>query len=272
MTASKRQFPRRANFSVQALQRALRDRDELHDLWIWTRDVFRPKTAVAHRWPDELPPGCPRHVVLIHGHNCLPEFLDGLCATLRAVPGAENWRFWFAEYDTHWKPFSRSAAEIAKALRASGENFEDVIVVGHSLGGVVARQMVADGFPCRALFALGSPHQGFVPWWPFAEAGTLSMHSISRRLHMLNRNPRDIAARRKYHFLAAGFRDPLGEHNHDTLVSLDSALGSTLGSVAARWELHFSYNFPQIIEPHVDILRRKNLGALLERFGELLRD
>ncbi|HEY0074994.1 MAG TPA: alpha/beta fold hydrolase, partial [Abditibacteriaceae bacterium] len=234
--------------------------------------IGRPKSALVHQQKDAkpLPADCPRHVVLIHGHNCLPDFMNGVQRSLRQVPGSEEWRFWHIEYDTHWKPFTRSAREVAAALKASGQNFEDVILVGHSMGGLICRQMVAYGFPCRALFALGSPHLGYVPWLPFAEAGSLSISMYSRRLQNLNRNPRDRAARKNYHFFAADYTDPLGYHAHDCLVTKRSALGTTLGPVGSRIEVHLSYKIPPIVDPHVRMLHRENLGEVLAAFEKVI--
>lgn len=227
--------------------------------------IGRPKKASVHQQNDAkpLPADCPRHVVLVHGHNCLPDFMNGVQRSLRQVPGAEAWRFWHIEYDTHWKPFTRSAREVIDALKSSGNNFEDVVLVGHSMGGIICRQMVAYGFPCRALFALGSPHLGFVPWLPFAEAGSLSISLYSRRLRNLNRNKKDRAARSKYHFLAADYRDPLGYHAHDCLVTKRSALGTTLGPVGSRFEVSLNYKIPPVVDPHVRMLHRENLGEVL---------
>lgn len=234
--------------------------------------IGRPKSALVHQQEDAkpLPADCPRHVVLIHGHNCLPDFMNGVQHSLRQVPGSEEWRFWHIEYDTHWKPFTRSAREVAAALKSSGQNFEDVILVGHSMGGLICRQMVAYGFPCRALFALGSPHLGYVPWLPFAEAGSLSISMYSRRLQNLNRNPRDRAARKNYHFFAADYTDPLGYHAHDCLVTKRSALGVTLGPVGSRFEVHLSYKIPPIVDPHVRMLHRENLGEVLAVFEKVI--
>ncbi len=236
---------------------------------VWLRAgwrIGRPKTASAY-WQNDgksLTAECPRHVVLIHGHNCLPDFLNGVQRSLRNVPGADQWHFWQIEYDTHWKPFTRSAREIIGALNASGQNFQDVVLVGHSMGGIICRQMVAYGFPCRALFALGSPHLGFVPWLPFAEAGSLSISPYSRRLQNLNRNKKDRAARPNYHFLAADYCDPLGYHAHDCLVTKRSALGVTLGPVGSRFEVNLNYKIPPVVDPHVRLLHRENLGEVLQ--------
>lgn len=236
----------------------------------WVRagwDIGRPKNASVVLQPEAegkvLARDCPRHVLLIHGHNCLPPFLNGLQRTLRSLPGAEEWRFWQVEYDTHWKPFNRSARQIAQALHAEGYDFNDTILVGHSMGGIVARQMVADGFPCRALLALGSPHLGFVPWIPVGDAGALSISRYGRRLKMLNRNARDRAARSRYHFLGADFTDPLGYHAHDCLVPLRSALGETLGPLGTRFQVRFKYSVPPVVDPHVRFLYRDHLGEIL---------
>ena len=229
-------------------------------------EVTRPKKALAVLQPEvkPLPRTCGRHVILVHGHNCLPSFLNGLQRSLRGVAGADEWRFWQVEYDTHWKPFTRSAREIVRTLDHQGYDFSEAILVGYSMGGVVARQMVADGFPCRALLALCSPHLGYVPWLPFGDPGTLSIWPFSRRLHILNRHPRDRAARSKYHFLAADYTDMFGYHPHDGLITRRSAWGETLGPLGSRMDVHLTYHFPPGIDPHIRVLRHQYLKAVLE--------
>src|SRR5689334_25077806 len=116
-----------------------------HTFKAWLRyscDILRPKHASAVLQPEvkPLPRDCPRHVVLVHGHNCLPSFLHGLQRSLRGVPGADEWRFWLVEYDTHWKPFPRSAREIVHTLQKQDYDFSETILVGYSMGGLVVRQ------------------------------------------------------------------------------------------------------------------------------------
>lgn len=244
------------------------------DLHSWLRhgcNILRPKTASIVLQPEAkpLPQNCPRHVILVHGHNCLPSFLHGLQRSLRDVPGADEYRFWLVEYDTHWKPFTRSAREIVRVLERTDYDFSEAILVGYSMGGLVVRQMVAEGFPCKALFALCSPHLGYAPWLPFGEAGSLSISPLSRRLQMLNRNPRDRAARSKYHFLAIDYTDKLGFHAHDGLITRRSAWGETLGPLGSRLHVHLDYKFPPGINPHVHVLRRHNIAPVLQVCEEL---
>ncbi len=234
-------------------------------------EALRPKRATAVLQPEAkpLPRDCPRHVILVHGHNCLPSFLHGLLRSLRGVPGADEWRFWLVEYDTHWKPFTRSAREIVRTMQQEDYNFEEAILVGYSMGGLVVRQMVVEGFPCKALFALCSPHLGYVPWIPFGEAGSLSISVLSRRLQILNRNRHDRAARSKYHFVASDYEDMLGQHAHDGLVPRRSALGETLGPLGSRHTVHLNYRYPPGIDPHIRFLRHQNLTPVLELCEEL---
>jgi pimeloyl-ACP methyl ester carboxylesterase len=246
-------------------------RKRIFDPRFWIRagwELTKPKGAstVLQPAPDALPQEWPRHLILVHGHNCMPSFMNGVQRALRAVPGAEKWHFWQVEYDTHWMPFTRAARQIVAKLREQekhGYKFGEVILVGHSMGGVVARQMVVEGLPCHALFALGSPHLGYVPWLPFAEAGSLSISVLSRRLQILNRHPRDRAARPKYHFFACDYSDMLGYHAHDGLVTKRSALAEPLGPLGSRTEVHLKYRFPPGVDPHVKMLRQENLRDVL---------
>ena len=211
-----------------------------------------------------------RHVIFIHGWNAGGGSLSAWQRELRAAAGPQ-WTFWRIDYPTHRWGFPRGAAEIARALRATGRDFEDVILFGFSMGGVTARQMVADGFPCRALMALGSPHRGVARWVPAHSPGTASIHARSRQLAALNRNAVDIAARGRYHFHSFTYRDRFGRHPHDGLIPRRSAQGPALGEVASRENTEFRYTWPPGTEPHLRGMNPADVPLVVERMRDLLR-
>lgn len=211
-----------------------------------------------------------RHVLFLHGWNAGGDSLAVWQRELRAVASPE-WTFWRIDYPTHRWSFTRAAAEIAHALRATGHDFEDVVIFGFSMGGVTARQMVADGFLCRALVALGSPHQGVARWVPAHSPGTASIRGRSRQLASLNRNPADIAARGRYHFYSLTYRDRFGRHPHDGLIPRRSAQGLTLGPVASRINTEFTYDWPPGNEPHLRGMNPADVPVVAEKMRELLR-
>jgi pimeloyl-ACP methyl ester carboxylesterase len=72
-------------------------------------------------------------------------------------------------YKTHWRNFADSARDIGAAMRDEPYDLSHTVFVGFSMGGLVARQMVADGFSCQALISIATPHQGTAPWVPAAQ-------------------------------------------------------------------------------------------------------
>lgn len=227
--------------------------------------VEAKKAAV---FPDT--PSGVRHLIFLHGWNAGGGCLNDWQRTLRATAGP-GWCFWRVDYPTHRWNFARGAAEISAALHSTGREFQDVLLFGHSMGGVTARQLVADGFPCRALVALGSPHQGIARWVPAHSPGTASIHARSPQLRALNSNSCDVEARARYHFFSLTYRDCLGAHPHDGLIPRRSALGLKLGEVGTRHNTEFTYGFPPGTKPHLRSLNPHDVPEVLAKMRELMR-
>ncbi len=191
--------------------------------------------------PRETPTGREKHCVLLHGWNSPGWFLEDLKDALRALPQAASWRFWIPDYPTHRYSFVRAASEVRRALLSQSVSWDDVVLIGYSMGGLVARQMARDGFPCRSLVTLCSPHEGVLPWVPLPTMGPQSLGKSSTQLRNLNRDPRDIKLREHAHFFAINYHDRLGNHRHDGLVPESSARGDHLGNVAQRQTIHLEY-------------------------------
>lgn len=211
-----------------------------------------------------------RHVIFLHGWNAGGGSLLGWHHALRPFAD-DSWTFWRIDYPTHRWSFVRGARDIAKALRATGREFDEVLFLGYSMGGITARQMVADGFPCRALVALASPHQGVARWVPAHSPGTASIHARSRDLRALNENSHDRAARANYHLYSLTYRDALGTHPHDGLIPRRSALGFELGDVATRENTEFDYTLPPGTQPHLRGMNPTDVPLVLEKTKDLLR-
>jgi pimeloyl-ACP methyl ester carboxylesterase len=191
-----------------------------------------------------------KHLILLHGWASSGEESRDLMRALRDVPEARNRQFWDVGYDSHGASFVQSADHIIAALTDAHADFSDVILIGNSMGGVIARQMVTLGFPCRALISVVSPHHGPAPWIPVPSRGPRSIARWSPALRKLNGHPVDIAHRGRYHFFAITYQDLLGYHAHDGIVQQHSALGCDLGPVAQRETVHLRYRTVATFDAH----------------------
>ncbi len=214
---------------------------------------------------------CQKHCVLLHGWNSPSWFLNDWKDALRDLPQAANWRFWLPDFPTHRFSFVRAAQEVRRALSAQEANWDDVILIGYSMGGLVARQMARDGFPCRAVVTICSPNEGVLPWVPTPTIGPQSLRKSSTQLRSLNREtPGENAP---LHLFAVTYRDLLGNHWHDGLVSERSALGEHLRTVAHRQTVHLEYG-RQIaslvpVGPHVRGMNPTTMNPVLETCARL---
>ena len=217
--------------------------------------------------------GREKHCVLLHGWNSPGWFLREWKDALRALPQAAPWRFWLPDYPTHRFSFVRAASEVRRALLSQDANWDDVILIGYSMGGLVARQMARDGFPCRSLVTICSPHEGVLPWIPLPTIGPQSLWKSSTQLRNLNRDARDEKMRAHSHFFAISYHDRLGNHHHDGLVPERSARGDHLGNVAQRETIHLEYGreiAPIIpVGPHVRGMNPQIMNPVLETCARL---
>jgi pimeloyl-ACP methyl ester carboxylesterase len=209
------------------------------------RDVWfiEPRALTVHyeEARDTSGSSSSKHCILLHGWNSPSWYMDGIQDALQALPTAQDWNFWQVEYPTHFRSFAKSAQTIAEALSQQPHEFSRVVLVGFSMGGLVARQMVADGFACDALVTICSPHEGTARWVPPHSPGTWALSRWSPLLRALNGNTIDQAARKRYYFFAVTYRDRLGHHEDDGIVTARSALGTGLGKVALRRKIKLNY-------------------------------
>ncbi len=215
-----------------------------------------------------------RHCIIVHGWASDARAMRRVRDELKELPQARTWRFWDVTYDTTWTPYPESARQIVAELKKREHDFSRTILIGYSMGGLVARQMVAEGFPCTALVSLCTPHHGPVPWIPVPTRGPRSLAHWSRFTKDLNRNPNDIAARDRYHLFAVVYRDRFGLHNNDGMVTQDSALGKQLGEVASRHTMHLKYNVPVTalmpFDPHWRAMFPQNIQPAIRHIGKLM--
>ena len=165
--------------------------------------------------------------------------------------------------------------QILGKLKKTGHDFSDTLLIGYSMGGLVARQLVVEGLPSSNLITLCTPHHGPVNWMPIPTRGPRSLGNWSRYIKALDRNPRDIEHRKRYHFFGITYTDTFGFHNHDGMVSSSSALGEKLGDVATRRIMQLKYSVPvsafMPIDPHWRGMFPKFIGPALRHAAELMK-
>ena len=120
-----------------------------------------------------------RPVVLLHGFASTPATLAFLA---RYVSHQLNRRVLRPSLGFGWGDLSTAAQQVAAAIAAA--RFDEVDVVGHSLGGLVATELLKSvdrGSRVRRVITLGTPHAG-VPVARFAAMATLGLSPSMRQL------------------------------------------------------------------------------------------
>jgi pimeloyl-ACP methyl ester carboxylesterase len=128
--------------------------DLLSDLRQWVRDLAGS--------PRPSPPA--KALVFVHGifsnHATFETLVTGL---LRADPSLKAWGMYFFDYDFN-QPILASGLQLAQILRAAfPEANSEITLVGHSMGGLVARTALlqeGDMGMVKRLVMLGTPNHG----------------------------------------------------------------------------------------------------------------
>lgn len=229
------------------------------DDWKSNRDLFRVRRASI----ESIDPPRDWEIVLLHGWHSLYAPMRDLENTLRLQH--PNARLWRGSYDSHWKTFDRSARELMARLRARGVDPQRTLLVGYSMGGIVARSMIAQGFAARGVLCLCSPHLGPALHVHFADVGSLSIAGWNWPLHRLNHGRHsDIARRSDYFFQGFTFTDATGFCRHDRIVSSRSAMGSGLRGVGKRQLSHLTYpNVAPGPHPHLQGMNPRHIPEAL---------
>ena len=216
--------------------------------------------------------------------TAIPAICARCCKRCQARDEAENYTFWLPDFPTHFRPFDDTARALsrvlatqqsdgAQVLAAQQSDWENTILVGYSMGGLIARQMVADGFPCRAVVTICAPHDGPMFWVPRLSAGPRSLGKRAPQMRALNANPRDIARHRDYHFFGVTYRDRFGFHDDDAVVPRASALGEKLGEIGTRRaiELDYERGFGRSTRsnPHVEGLNPRTMAPMIDLCAQL---
>lgn len=202
-----------------------------------------------------------KHCILLHGWGLFGMGDNG--ESMRPVQDAirakaPDWNYWLTTFDAHGRSFLSNARGLKPMFLDDPKyNFTNTVFVTYSMGGVVARQMIADGFPCLALATICSPHHGLLGWVPTPDLGSMSVVWRSQDLAALNENSADMAQRNKYHFFAITYIDGRGGHADDGVVESSSAFGEGLGSNIYREHIELQYGGgivpvpgPVVWDPH----------------------
>jgi pimeloyl-ACP methyl ester carboxylesterase len=239
---------------------------DLHGIRV--ADLHEGEAAVASApmttaTPEPIPPDGPaargkgRLAILLHGfapigrqpftpeQSARGEFADYQLFFDRIRERLPGYSFVVPTYNTH-ASFVSAAAILGPIFKSWADRFDlsRTIIVGYSMGGLVARQLVADGLPFARLYTTCTPHHGILPYLfagpPFsyfvaANAGASSMAPYSVDLARLNAT--DVALRPRYHVHGVNYTDLRLFHNDDTITDCNGA--TMVGSpVAARWATH----------------------------------
>lgn len=212
--------------------------------------------------------------ILLHGWNSEAVSMHRLRDALYSLPEATGWDFISLSYESNSKSFKENAKGISKSLIDLNLDLETTILIGYSTGGLIARQMIAEGFPCQALITICTPHEGILPWVTTPDITSMSLHMFSEDLAALNQNNRDINSRHTYYLFGIYSKDFSGIHYDDGIVELDSALGmNVFENVAFRQSIRLDYDFMAGANPHIKgidptyLTGFTNLGQqILERF------
>ena len=166
------------------------------------------------------------HLIFLHGWNSHARDMNRM---RQAITPGFNAYIWSLDYDSNNFSFTDSARQLTDSLLAQTKyDFTRTVIIGYSMGGIVARQMVNYGFPFKALVSICSPHAGIM--YPLGtDTGSMSLIPGSQDLIHLNRI--DNYAR-KYHCFGIYSRDSGGDHRDDGVVGIDSALAKQLWPVA----------------------------------------
>jgi len=239
--------------------------------------IVLKKTPVSFtHFPPREPSDNEKHCVILHGWAADGDSMRLLSGALRDLEVAADRHFWIAHYDTTWTTLEASAKRLVSELQKQPHDFSQTLLIGYSMGGLVARRMIVEGFSCHDLLSLSAPHQGTAWWIPEALFGPFlrgprSLNFASRAIDRLKNHPIDQARRDSYHFLAMTYKDSLGEHNHDGIVTKKSALGEELGELASRQTMRLEYSGLATFDSHWRCMFPAYVPEFIEKGEELMK-
>jgi pimeloyl-ACP methyl ester carboxylesterase len=177
--------------------------------------------------------------VLLHGWDSVGTDMAALADALQQLPSANGWNFYTPTYETHLETFVQAASDLYPQVQALAQ---PLILLGYSEGGIVARQLIANGMKVKVLVTICSPHSGLGVWIPTPDVGSASVSPFSEDLKRLNASQNEGPSRSLYHLFAISCTDVWGYHDDDGVVPVSSGLGTNLGSVAEQVVVELNYD------------------------------
>ncbi len=100
---------------------------------------------------------------------------------IRRTAREKGWRTKYFNERLAFGPLTTSAERLVKFTKHLAQTHDSIVVVGHSMGGLVAEHAAALGAPIDAVVTIGTPHQGhflsrFGPLRVMREMGTNSAY------------------------------------------------------------------------------------------------
>jgi hypothetical protein len=216
--------------------------------------IYSEQSPDIELW-NEPARGGDRHLFIFGGHFNVKEDMMPWFEELK--PGLSDRYIWVLWYD--WsKPFPLGADDLIAKLRKTSHQFNDIVYLAYSMGGLIARHMIARRWPVTRLATIAAPHTGLrweIPW--FVTEGVKSIKQGSPELLALNQDSYESSMRSRYLYCAITYsvENSLGmwTHDDDQVVDRPSAQGAGMagGFLTAKTHLPFKGGVaPEIGQPH----------------------
>lgn len=173
-------------------------------------------------------------IVLLHGWDMDKNYDPGLwfrpfVEKIRQQFEPKGYVVFAPTYNTH-ESFVWAAKNLYQILKHSQWSLDNVHILGYSMGGLVARQMVVEGLSPRNLVTYCTPNMGTAAWisnTALFNNGAMSMASWSEDLKKLNMHPRDQEYRSRYQMIGLSYyadNQKTQRHDNDSIVEVTSAI------------------------------------------------
>lgn len=213
-----------------------------------------------------------KHIIILHGWGKTKEDMKSWMGFIKSTSFSNDKTIWNVGYASKLKftDVANFLMSFFEQKKSEGFNFEDVYFIGYSMGGIIARQMIADGFSVTKLVSICSPHLGlhwFIPG--IINAGVSSLKQTSKELESLNSNAIEQKMRNRYMFCSIGYsiKNRFGtiKQDGDTIVAGKSARGEGLGVEIERFKTEIQYQSIKIEPgaPHLEGMRPENFKNVL---------